>query len=476
MSENSAKCCSKNCLQFIAEEEQASFLEKFKLCSSFESKNAFIVGNVKETSLVNGKKRKFFRVYNVGARQVCLNSFCQILEISKKKVRIVMDKNQDGNLKIRGGRGRKKLSASVKSAIENHVNSFPRYYSHYKRAKSESMYLDPGLNLTILYDLFQEKWNEENPGVKPPSSSSYRKVFFKMGLKFKNLKTDTCKTCDRLNIAMKASGNNAELKKEQELHWDQAKAIRGQMEHDFEVGRNNEKVQGICFDLQKTFTLPKSPTNVFYYTRNLNVFNLGVHDGKTDAGYFHVWVENEGGRGAREIGSCLMKFLGSYLEEKAEEIILWSDSCGGQNRNYILCLILHRFLAEQKTLKRVILRFLKSGHSYNICDTDFGSTEAKIKKQQSIFTPCEIIKLLQQSRTEKPFKVTKMNVEDFFSADNLIENITKREKDLESKEKVSWLSTHEIILSREHPFKLYLNYDITTDHVSARNFKIDCCN
>ena len=59
------------------------------------------------------------------------------------------------------------------------------------------------------------------------------------------------------------------------------------MNHDFETGRNDVRVQVICYDLQKVFGLPKASSNVFYYTRNMNFYDLGIHDARINKGYFH---------------------------------------------------------------------------------------------------------------------------------------------------------------------------------------------
>ena len=458
-------CCKLNCGNSLSSTEIEKFLEKFKICVNYESKSAFIIANVSETSALVGKKRKYSRNYHVGIHRVCLKRFCHILGISHGTVQRALQKASSGSLKDLRGGGHNNLPEEKSAEIKKHIDSFPRYLSHYKRETTSAEYLDPELNLALMYQLFKDNWNQKHPETKVPSRSSYDKTFHKMGLKIKTLKTDTCKTCDRFANQIAAAKNVSELEEERKSHWDQAAALRDQMKHDFETGKNEDRVQGICYDLEKVFTLPKAPSNVFYYTRNLNVYNLGIHDGRRDKGFFYVWVENEAGRGAREIASCLTKFLGTHLQDKAEELILWSDSCGGQNRNYIMCLMLHHFLAKQITLKRICLRFLQSGHSYNICDTDFASVETAIRQKQTIFTPPEIIEIMENCRSNNPFDVTKMTVNDFLSSENLMKNVTKREKAEENGQKVSWLKTHEILLSKEHPFKLFMNYDITKEDV-----------
>lgn len=177
-------------------------------------------------------------------------------------------------------------------------------------------------------------------------------------------------------------------------------------------------------------------------------------------------TENEAGRGAQEIGSCLIKFLDSHLQTSAEDLILWSDSCGGQNRNRIMCIMLHHWLSMQPRLERVTLRFLQSGHSFNPCDTDFASVEKALNKKQNIFLPSEVLQVMRNCRQKTPFEVVPMSTADFLSVEKLMKNVTVRGDDGTTKQKVSWLQTHEIVLHRQEPFKLYMNYDVTKEEVS----------
>lgn len=46
-----------------------------------------------------------------------------------------------------------------------------------------------------------------------------------------------------------------------------------------------------------------------------------------------LWVACEAGRGAQEVGYCLRKYIFANIKPGVEELRLWYDSCGGQNRN-----------------------------------------------------------------------------------------------------------------------------------------------
>lgn len=89
----------------------------------------------------------------------------------------------------------------------------------------------------------------------------------------------------------------------------------------------------LTFDLEKTLPLTRIPTNIVFYKIQLWLYTCGVRSGKTLKGHCYVWVEVTAGKGAQEVGSVLIKYLQENLTPQVTELILWSDSCGGQNRN-----------------------------------------------------------------------------------------------------------------------------------------------
>lgn len=372
-------------------------------------------------------KRKYTREYRVGSKRVCKKSFCEMLKVLSCAINSALVKFHEGSLKHKRGGAHNNLSDENKELIVKHIESFPRYISHYRREQSSALYLDPELTLASMYRLFLEKCQKYHPDlVKPPSESSYTRIFHSLGYKIKNLKADTCKTCDVFNCKITNAGPEARKKLEmvRDGHWAKAEALRAQMNFDFALGKEDEKVQRLCYDLEKTFGLPKASTGDWYYCCNFSMFNLDIHDAKTDKGYFHTWKENQAGRGAQEVGSCVIKFLDKHLQPEAEDLILWSDSCGGQNRNRIMCLMLHHWLSKQTKLERITLRFLQSRHSFNLCDTDFGSVEKAMNKRQNVFLPSKILQIMQSCRQSTSFEVVEKRTSDFHSVGNLMKNVT----------------------------------------------------
>lgn len=55
--------------------------------------------------------------------------------------------------------------------------------------------------------------------------------------------------------------------------------------------------------------ITRIPTNIVFYKHQLWVYNAGIHVGSKDQGRCNIWVEGEVGRGAQEVGSCLINVI-----------------------------------------------------------------------------------------------------------------------------------------------------------------------
>lgn len=239
-----------------------------------------------------------------------------------------------------------------------------------------------------MYDLYKDG------NTNPVSLSSYKKIFFeRFNLRFKTCKKDTCKFCDKMNMQIQQATNEdkEQLSAEHKDHLDNANRLREHMKADLLRAQTDPNVETITFDLQKTHALPMVPTNIVYYKRQLNLYNLGIHSGKTNKGIFNVWVEHEGGRGTQEIGSCLKKYING-LNAPVTTLNLYADSCGAQNRSIKLVLLL--------------------------------------KSVQRLYTDVDYINVMKECRRTNKFTVNRISKSDFLSVAPLEACITNRKVDV----------------------------------------------
>lgn len=318
-----------------------------------------------------------------------------------------------------------------------------------------------------MYRLFVDSMKEKNID-KIPSQSLYEKVFRRdFNLSFKHPRKDTCHTCDRLKVELKAAEetkNEEQLKVKklnQELHHRKVELARSEMKKDIESSKE-ERATIISFDLQKVMLLPRLTTGVVYYKRQLSCYNLGIHSFQNDIGTMHVWDESIASRGSQEIGSCILKYINTHNHK--DILIAWSDSCGGQNRNINMA-VLWMYLVQCPSLniKEVVHKFAEPGHSYLQNDSDFGDIEKKLKYHPEIYIPTQWYDIILNARVKKnKFEVVHMKREDFKSMDMLKQNLVNRKKDV-NRQKIEWMKIKQMKFRKETPGVMEYKYTHNND-------------
>ncbi|GFW03109.1 uncharacterized protein TNCV_157291 [Trichonephila clavipes] len=254
--------------------------------------------------------------------------------------------------------------------------------------------------------------------------------------------------------------NAAEV--EHEEHLQNAEIARNSMAND--PLRASDEIYVFSFDLEKALPFPKLSTSVAYYKRNLYVYNLGCHDLKTNEGYMYVWPITQASRGSQEMSSCLTKHVKLYAKD-FQKIIMYSDSCSGQNRNIKTVLSLLKLVqSEDIKAESIELKFLLSGHSYLPNDADFAVIEAYAKKIPYIYNPSDWYHIIQNSKIKNPFRVVEMNPQEFLSTKPLEEAVTNRKKST-SGLTVNWLNMRWIKLERSKPSSIKFNYNFDEDDI-----------
>lgn len=396
-------------------------------------------------------------------QQVCNNFFYKCLQVNSKRVYRAID-TLKSNPTAKDHRGiqppKNKTNERDELYVKEFIAKFPKYKSHYGRNDSNREYLPPHLNIRKMYREYVAVTEFRQRTVL--KESMFREIFnTEFNLAFKKPKTDTCKTCDEISAKNKSGNLSSEemqsLEKRKLDHHQSVKEKKTQFEKDLSDAKNSMgKLQCYTFDLQKTLETPSLSTNVAYYRRQLWTLNLCVYDEVNEKGYMYMWSENVASRGANEIGSCLIKHMNNFLPENTEEIILYSDSCGGQNRNIKMSMILKKILTSLVTVKTITQKFFISGHSYNSCDRCFGVIEKQKKATQDIYVPSHWQNIVRTAKKKDPkFEVVLMTGADFYSSQKLLDLIVNR-KITSDHEKVNWHKIESNKYIKDKPFVMFI--------------------
>ena len=343
--------------------------------------------------------------------------------------------------------------------VRNHINSFPTQTSHYSRRHNPNLkYLSSDLNIAIMYRLYREKCLSEN--ITAVNMFVYRSNFHKyFSLSFKKPKSDTCKSCDSLNIKILAEVDPVKkqsLTNELTLHKKKAKSAYDNLQSDTQVAKKDNDIHVITIDLQQCLPTPHLTVGVTFYKRQLWTFNFGVHNVASDDAYMYMWSEDVAGRGADDIISCINQYIQHNVLNNVKHLIVYSDSCFAQNKNINL-ISYWSYLVQSGIFETIEQKFLASGHTYLPCDRDFGLIEKKKRGVSHIFVPDEWIDLVKKARVKKPFKVTKMSSDMFVSTEPLLAKTTKRTVSTNNK-KVLVSKVACLMVKKDESFKYFFKY------------------
>lgn len=483
--------CKNDCAVHIDVLRQQQIFNHFYGSSNWSNKTVFIRSNVHRNPVKHRKSESNpiiplkHRLYNTefsltdgnGVRhKVCRMFFMNLLQISANRIRKAVC-SEFSNPNAIDGRGRAPSKTKTKlrdlQFLREFINKFPCYESHYCRSRSNKKYLAPSLTIARMYREYKIVCDFQQRVCL--SECIFRRTFnYDFNLTFKKKKADTCKRCDELKILKLTRDVSTEYQK----HDESVSNVKKEFSNDISLGVDSDgKIQCFTFDLQKTLETPSLSTNVAYYKRQLWTYNLCVYDEIHKVAYMYIWNESIASRGAQEIGSALLYHFKHHLPDTTNHIILYSDSCGGQNRNIKLTLMLKKFLCDNKTISRIEQKYFIPGHSYNSCDRCFGLIEKQKKVTDEIFCPRHWVNLIRQAKKNEPkFVVTELSEHDFFSSAEQEKLIVNRKKSIDN-EKINWFTIRKIINNASEPFVINLEIDgdnITKSlDISKKDIKIE---
>ena len=325
-----------------------------------------------------------------------------------------------------------------------------------------------------MYLLYQEKYEPQvkETGAKPVVKEwLYRKIFTEeFNLSFGYPRSDTCETCDLLQIAIKASDSEVEREKlQREIAEHQHKASQGylQLRANTEATKDTGDHTLLTFDLMQNLPVPTLTHGSMFYSRQLWVYNFGVHNTTTGTASMYMWNEAIASRGSDEICSCLKYHLGA-LSSQTTKLTLYSDNCFGQNKNFQMLCFWNQQVLEH--FQQVDHKFLVRGHTYLPNDRDFAQIE-KHKGSARVYVPTDWEVVVREACPRSPFNVVPMEATKFLDFKELTQQYTHRKKDADKKpvliSKALWMNfgqgentSGEV---EKHPNEVWLRYSYDTD-------------
>ena len=241
-----------------------------------------------------------------------------------------------------------KIPVAIQKQIKEHIRSFPSKESHYSRKDTSRKYLSSELSVAKMHELYLEHYEPQihaewclGNKVKPQVGYDYYRNIFNtsFNLAFGRPRSDTCCTCDELNIAIQAAVSDKEKKRLEtklQLHHRKAKRFYEEMKKDTLKSKLDPSFDVVSFDFQQNLPLPYLPVNKIFYLRQLWLYVFGIHVTSVDNAFMYCWDESVLKCGCNEVISCLHHYIQHHLSSSVKTLHIYSDGCAGQNKNRIV--------------------------------------------------------------------------------------------------------------------------------------------
>lgn len=357
---------------------------------------------------------------------VCSKAFISMHGITKKKLEVIQRYLKKG-VSPKDGRGqhsnrKHRVTTQALEAVRQHISSFKGERSHYSLKTSKKVYLPSELNITKMYELFKKSYPTQSV-----SYEKYRLVFnteFNIGFGYPRM--DTCSYCDRhaaevraLEHTLKSHPESSservnvenkikEMSTEQKIHLLKSDMFYIRKRESKAKSKASKERESITMDFQKNLPVPNITTNDVYYKRQLTLCMFNIHILSTDESYFYVYDETVAYKGCNEVASFLFHFVMTILDPSVRILDIFSDSCGGQNKNWTISRMIHYIVHHVKRLDQVKMTFPIRGHSYLECDRNMAS----INQKKWVEMPKDWVDEIESARAKpSPFHVVEVGKE-----------------------------------------------------------------
>ncbi|KAL4153679.1 hypothetical protein QTP88_001512 [Uroleucon formosanum] len=436
------KCFHFKCFEIINKTDRAKLLRYFNELKSHDEQNNYLAGLITILPVQNRRprlgegaaKRDSSFAYRVRIHDdvvnkpdvpVCAKAFCALHGITKNKLTYLQKGMKMTDQAPRDMRGKhstlhRKLNEHTKRLICDHIKRFKGRKSHYSLKDSKKMYLPEDLNVKKMFTMFKQL----HPTVVV-SYETFRCILnSEFNISFGYPRTDTCTTCDEFLAQLKTLSPVTDDKEIQNLttknmlHKGKAETFYVRKKIARQEAKKTKKMAAVCMDFGKNVSLPNITTNDVYYKRQLSMYSFNIHILSSQQSIFYVYNESIAKKGANEVASFIFHFIMNYLDDDVEELQIFCDSAGGQNKNHTIFRFIHYIVNNQiHGLKNIKITFPVRGHSYLECDKNVGLWKLKEKME----TPKDFKSMIKNSRIKpSPFVVVSVSKQIVFNWTHLL--------------------------------------------------------
>ncbi|XP_071147129.1 uncharacterized protein [Mytilus edulis] len=399
---NKCKKSEKRKCQIFEEKEREEIFNGFWQLI-WEEKKVFVCNlvwkhDVKQRTTVGASRRKcsysYFLTKNGSKFPVCKSMFLSTLGIGEKMMYewILNSKNgipHKSNVK----RPAKQYDIDRKQYAKSFLERLPKLPSHYCRASSSKVYLEPVFQ--TISELHREYRKEAQKDESPVISRSlFHNILDELNISLFQPRKDQCDTCCGYE-----AGNINKVMYDQ--HIVKKEAARAEKNKDKEAALTKDDMKVISLDLQALLMCPLLKASAMYYKTKLSCHNFTIFDMKTKDVICYFWTEVEGDLTSNSFSSCVVDYIMS-LDNSIKTLIIYSDGCTYQNRNVTLSNALLKVAYDKKIT--IFQKYLERGHTQMEVDSVHSVIERKLKNKP-IYVPQNYVDIFKVSRLERPYDV-----------------------------------------------------------------------
>lgn len=409
-------CCKKGkdtkslkCSEF-SESSRSEIFEMFWSQMNWDQRKVFVASNVdkitkqrtrteaetsrREQSYVYWLKHEDMR------KRVCKKMFLSTLGLGEWSVRNWLEGSDSGmhtEVAVMHAERPKKPESDGRNFIAQFLNSLPKMESHYCRASTTKLYLEPLWNSHAA--VYQEYTVQcRNKGTSPMSRKTFMEVFSGMNISLFSPKKDQCDICAAHSVGNITDGEYSE-------HCQQKEKARSEKSHDKEDAIKDQSKLVYTMDLEAVMLCPLLKASALYYKTKLAVHNFTLFNLADKSATCYVWHEGEGGLVASVFATLISKFLESELalHREVTQVTLFSDGCTYQNRNAIVSNAILQLAVKYGVT--IYQKFLEKGHTQMECDSMHSAVERQLRKRD-IQVPSDYVQIIRSARqVPQPYTV-----------------------------------------------------------------------